>query len=58
MTTTTKHDTEVDGIKLSVQITAIDEGGEQDPAMVRDFVNKLSRDVEKAINSLGDVNSR
>lgn len=56
MTTTTNYDTEVDGVKISVRITAQDETNEQDPAMVRKFVSKLSQDVEHSIAELGDTN--
>jgi hypothetical protein len=55
MVARTSYDAQVDGVSLSIQIegeTTSDDDTPQDPAVVREFVARLSEAVEKALYEL------
>ena len=47
MTANANYETEIDGVRLTVRIEA--SSTEQDPAVVRDFVDKLAQQLEEQL---------
>lgn len=53
MTAKTNYETDIDGVHLTVEIQAETEGeSEQDPAVVREFVSRISEAVETRLFEL------